>query len=113
MANEFRTLDSHSAEYFGDTRDYWWNPDFLELRANGFRSTAYEMFSMLGVVSVIGVSCSRMCCQAARACKALIAIRFGSKRPPRARLVVGLPTASAIGSLSSKIYHSPMRASTS
>jgi SAM-dependent methyltransferase len=31
MANEFRTLDFHSAEYFGDTRDYWWNPDFLEL----------------------------------------------------------------------------------
>src|ERR1700674_3817231 len=31
MASEFRTLDSHSAEYFGDTRDYWWNPDFLEL----------------------------------------------------------------------------------
>jgi SAM-dependent methyltransferase len=31
MANEFRTLDSHSAEYFGDTRDYWWNLDFLEL----------------------------------------------------------------------------------
>jgi SAM-dependent methyltransferase len=33
MANEFRTLDSHSAEYFGDTRDHWWNPDFLELIA--------------------------------------------------------------------------------
>ena len=31
MANEFRTLESHSAEYFGDTRDYWWNADFLEL----------------------------------------------------------------------------------
>ena len=31
MANEFRSLDSHSAEYFGDTRDYWWNADFLEL----------------------------------------------------------------------------------
>jgi SAM-dependent methyltransferase len=31
MANEFRTLNSHSAEYLGDTRDYWWNPDFLEL----------------------------------------------------------------------------------
>jgi hypothetical protein len=29
MANEFRTLNSHSAEYFGDTRDYWWNLDFL------------------------------------------------------------------------------------
>jgi SAM-dependent methyltransferase len=33
MANKFRTLSSHSAEYFGDTRDYWWNPDFLELMA--------------------------------------------------------------------------------
>ncbi len=31
MANEFRTRDSHSAEYFGDTRDHWWNLDFLEL----------------------------------------------------------------------------------
>jgi SAM-dependent methyltransferase len=31
MANEFRTLESHSAEYFGETRDYWWNLDFLEL----------------------------------------------------------------------------------
>jgi len=31
MANEFRTQESHSAEYFGDTRDYWWNLDFLEL----------------------------------------------------------------------------------
>src|SRR5262249_74810 len=31
MANEFRTLDSHSAEYFGETRDFWWNLDFLEL----------------------------------------------------------------------------------
>lgn len=31
MANEFRSLESHSAEYFGDTRDYWWNLDFLRL----------------------------------------------------------------------------------
>jgi SAM-dependent methyltransferase len=31
MANEFQGLDSHSAEYFGDTRDFWWNLDFLEL----------------------------------------------------------------------------------
>jgi SAM-dependent methyltransferase len=31
MANEFRTLDSHSAEYFGDTRDHWWNVDFIAL----------------------------------------------------------------------------------
>lgn len=31
MANEFRTLESHSAEYFGDTRDFWWNRDYIEL----------------------------------------------------------------------------------
>lgn len=31
MANEFRTLEQHSAEYFGDTRDYWWNPDYIAL----------------------------------------------------------------------------------
>lgn len=31
LANEFRTLESHSAEYFGDTRDYWWNPDYIAL----------------------------------------------------------------------------------
>jgi ubiquinone/menaquinone biosynthesis C-methylase UbiE len=31
LANEFRTLEAHSAEYFGDTRDYWWNQDFIEL----------------------------------------------------------------------------------
>jgi ubiquinone/menaquinone biosynthesis C-methylase UbiE len=31
MANDFRALESHSAEYFGDTRDYWWNPDYIEL----------------------------------------------------------------------------------
>jgi SAM-dependent methyltransferase len=31
MTNEFRTLTSHSAEYFGDTRDHWWNTDFLDL----------------------------------------------------------------------------------
>jgi SAM-dependent methyltransferase len=33
MANEFRTNATHSAEYFGDTRDYWWNPDYLQLIA--------------------------------------------------------------------------------
>ena len=31
MANEFRTSTAHSAEYFGDTRDYWWNSDYLGL----------------------------------------------------------------------------------
>jgi SAM-dependent methyltransferase len=38
LANEFRTLESHSAEYFGDTRDYWWNRGYIELigRCLGF-----------------------------------------------------------------------------
>jgi hypothetical protein len=31
MANEFRGLAAHSAEYFGDTRDHWWNADFIEM----------------------------------------------------------------------------------
>jgi SAM-dependent methyltransferase len=34
MVNAFRTQESHSAEYFGDTRDFWWNADFLELMAS-------------------------------------------------------------------------------
>jgi SAM-dependent methyltransferase len=31
MANEFATDSKHSAEYFGDSRNYWWNDDFLAL----------------------------------------------------------------------------------
>jgi SAM-dependent methyltransferase len=31
LANEFRTLEHHSAEYFGETRDYWWNLDYIAL----------------------------------------------------------------------------------
>ncbi|WP_437689168.1 class I SAM-dependent methyltransferase [Sorangium sp. So ce176] len=33
MGNEFVAHPSHSAEYFGDTRDSWWNPDYVELLA--------------------------------------------------------------------------------
>jgi SAM-dependent methyltransferase len=33
MANEFRTSTAHSGEYFGDTRDHWWNLDYLALIA--------------------------------------------------------------------------------
>lgn len=33
MGNEFRGQEAHSAEYFGDTRDHWWNCDFLALMA--------------------------------------------------------------------------------
>jgi SAM-dependent methyltransferase len=31
VANEFRGGSTHSAEYFGDTRDHWWNEEFLRL----------------------------------------------------------------------------------
>jgi SAM-dependent methyltransferase len=37
MPNEFEGAAGHSAEYFGDTRDYWWNPDFLKLMAVRWR----------------------------------------------------------------------------
>ncbi len=37
MANEFKGMPAHSAEYFGDTRDDWWNEDFLGLVAKRWR----------------------------------------------------------------------------
>ena len=49
MANEFRSLASHSAEYFGDTRDFWWNLDFLELMG--------RRLSLDRVVDVLDVGC--------------------------------------------------------
>ena len=52
MVNEFRTLDSHSAEYFGDTRDYWWNLDFLELI--GKRLSLDRVQNVLDVGSGVG-----------------------------------------------------------
>lgn len=33
MANPHAGVSAHSAEYFGDTRDFWWNPDWLALLA--------------------------------------------------------------------------------
>src|SRR5215475_12834227 len=52
MANEFRTLDSHSAEYFGDTRDHWWNLDFLELMSK--RLSLDSVQDVLDVGSGVG-----------------------------------------------------------
>src|SRR3954447_23803444 len=52
MANEFRTLDSHSAEYFGDTRDYWWNLDFLDLM--GKRLSFHNVKDVLDVGCGVG-----------------------------------------------------------
>jgi SAM-dependent methyltransferase len=33
MGNEFKGRAQHSAEHFGDTRDHWWDLDFLRLMA--------------------------------------------------------------------------------
>jgi SAM-dependent methyltransferase len=40
MGNEFKGQAEHSAEYFGDTRDHWWNRDFLELMAKRWKLDA-------------------------------------------------------------------------
>jgi SAM-dependent methyltransferase len=37
MANEFKGQPLHSAEHFGDTRDDWWNLDFLRLMAKRWK----------------------------------------------------------------------------
>jgi len=37
MANELKGLPHHSAEYFGDTRDFWWNEDHVALLAAQWR----------------------------------------------------------------------------
>jgi SAM-dependent methyltransferase len=37
MGNEFKGQSGHSAEHFGDTRDHWWNVDFLQLMAKRWR----------------------------------------------------------------------------
>jgi SAM-dependent methyltransferase len=40
MGNEFKGETTHSAEHFGDTRDHWWNLDFLRLMAKRWRLDA-------------------------------------------------------------------------
>lgn len=37
MGNELKGHAGHSAEYFGDTRDHWWNRDFLRLMAERWK----------------------------------------------------------------------------
>lgn len=49
MGNEFEGLAGHSAEYFGDTRDYWWNADFLRLMA--------QRWKLADVQHVLDVGC--------------------------------------------------------
>lgn len=37
MGNEFSGQSGHSAEYFGDTRDHWWNRDYFALLGKRWR----------------------------------------------------------------------------
>ncbi len=37
MGNVLKGRPEHSAEYFGDTRDHWWNDDFIALCARRWR----------------------------------------------------------------------------
>jgi hypothetical protein len=104
-------LNCHSAEYFVDTRDYWWNLDFLELIGKRLSLDRVQDVLDVEAASAIGVSCSRKYFRAELASKVLIAIRFGSKRQPRAPRLSGLRTASAIRLRLPKSYRSPMRAS--
>jgi SAM-dependent methyltransferase len=49
MGNEFKGRAAHSAEHFGDTRDHWWNRDFLQLVAKRWNFDA--------VCDVLDVGC--------------------------------------------------------
>src|SRR5882724_8608092 len=40
MGNELKASAAHSAEHFGDTRDHWWNLDFLRLMAKRWKLDA-------------------------------------------------------------------------
>jgi SAM-dependent methyltransferase len=52
MGNEFADRTEHSAEYFGDSREHWWNEDYLELLARRWRLS--EARSLLDVGCGIG-----------------------------------------------------------
>ena len=52
MANELKGLPNHSAEYFGDTRDFWWHDDQLSALAAQWRLA--EVSSVLDVGCGVG-----------------------------------------------------------
>ena len=49
MSNEFAGQPQHSAEYFGESRDFWWNDDFLAL--------LLRRWGVAGVHTVLDVGC--------------------------------------------------------
>ena len=49
MSNEFKGLGIHSAEWFNDVRDHWWNEDFLRFLSARWR--------LAGIRTVLDVGC--------------------------------------------------------
>lgn len=49
MGNEFKGEAGHSADYFGDTRDHWWNRDYLALLG--------QRWGLSGVRDALDVGC--------------------------------------------------------
>ena len=49
MGNEFKGERGHSADYFGDTRDHWWNRDYLQLLS--------QRWGLAGVRDALDVGC--------------------------------------------------------
>ena len=49
MSNEFKHLNLHSAQYFDDVRDHWWNEDYLRWLSSRWR--------VEGIRSALDVGC--------------------------------------------------------
>jgi SAM-dependent methyltransferase len=47
-SDDLRNTGLHSAEYFGESRDHWWNDDFLALMARRWRFSAVRRVLDLG-----------------------------------------------------------------
>ena len=65
MGNEFQGYAAHSSEHFSESRDHWWNSDFLQLIAKRWRLDAVQSVLDVGcgvghwgmlLASVMGVS---------------------------------------------------------
>lgn len=42
MDNEFKELTSHSSEQFGESREHWWNVDYLQFLSNKWKAESFR-----------------------------------------------------------------------
>ncbi len=105
MANEFKNCSAHSAELFGDTRDYWWHDDFIEMVARNWGLEAVRTVLdvgcgvghwtrklarvLPGAVQVIGVDREEL--WVAKAAQRAIATGFSQRFQYRIGLAESLP----------------------